>query len=309
MDDLVDRFFHRRLAAPWVSLLAGTRVRADHVTWARLPVGLLGSAFLFVGLFVPPLGPTVFLLLAALCLFVSMVMDCVDGQLARARDEATQVGRILDGLVDLVVFAPAYALLAAGVWVYFGAGWALVTVLAAFSMWGHSFVYDKVKRVYTGLVTEQEHAVLDDEVRRAVDAERAEAAVSGSALARFLLGVYANYLRVQARIAPGPERALRFRDEDGLGWFVSRHRSTVFLTGLLGLGTHVAVLYVGVAFMAVDLGALLVVQLLFLTAFNAIAGVVLWRVRGFPRDVEGPGVKPDRSHKQPERAVFRAPQR
>jgi phosphatidylglycerophosphate synthase len=94
---------------------------------------------------------------AGLCAFVSTVLDCADGQLARLRKSSSVFGRMLDGSADLIVSS---AILLAGTYViyerYSEPTWLAVGVLAlvvAAAVWSsiHTTLYDHYKTVFLKL--------------------------------------------------------------------------------------------------------------------------------------------------------------
>lgn len=94
----------RPLAAVFVRLLYSTRVTPNQITFLSLLVALLADAALlgcpgWVGL-----------ASAALLLYLSFVLDCTDGQLARVTGQSSTVGSYLDFLMDEI---KAVALIAA----------------------------------------------------------------------------------------------------------------------------------------------------------------------------------------------------
>src|SRR5262249_6194689 len=97
-------YVSRPSAAFVLHFLRRTRATPNQVTFASLAVAL-GGDVLMVAL--PGWGG---LVIAALVLQASYVLDCVDGQLARLRGTSTPVGAHLDFLMDEL---KAFALLAA----------------------------------------------------------------------------------------------------------------------------------------------------------------------------------------------------
>ena len=94
----------RPLAAVFVYLFYRTPITPNQVTFLSMLVALIGDATL---LFYPgQLG----LGLAALLLYLSFVLDCADGQLARIKAMSSSVGSYLDFLMDEI---KAVALIAA----------------------------------------------------------------------------------------------------------------------------------------------------------------------------------------------------
>lgn len=84
----------RPLAAVFVYLLYSTRATPNQITFLSLFVALLADAAL--------LGcpGRVGLAAAALLLYLSFVLDCTDGQLARVTGQSSNVGSYLDFLMD-----------------------------------------------------------------------------------------------------------------------------------------------------------------------------------------------------------------
>ena len=83
---------YRPLAHLLVSALYRTRVRPEHLVFLQGVLGALSALFIYRGWDV----------LAAGLLVIRNVLDNADGQLARARGEASQLGRYLDTEVDLL---------------------------------------------------------------------------------------------------------------------------------------------------------------------------------------------------------------
>jgi CDP-alcohol phosphatidyltransferase-like enzyme len=145
VEELIDFYFHRRLAALLVRLLAPSRIIPNQVTvlsgvFAVIAGGVIASAGSRA--WQTFLGAAIFLL--------SIVFDCADGQLARIRGESSLAGRMLDGCVDVVSIAGL--MVGQFLWlVANGQGWWLPFVLgwiAGFSIRWHAHTYDHVKNVY-----------------------------------------------------------------------------------------------------------------------------------------------------------------
>ena len=92
-DELLDAYVNRPLAALVVRAVLPTSVTPNQLT---LVSALWGSLAGVLFCFTDPAGP----LAGSIALFLSMVFDCSDGQLARARGGGSVLGRILDGYAD-----------------------------------------------------------------------------------------------------------------------------------------------------------------------------------------------------------------
>ncbi|MBM4373612.1 MAG: CDP-alcohol phosphatidyltransferase family protein [Deltaproteobacteria bacterium] len=146
VEEPIDYHWHRPLAGLLVEVLRDTPITPNQVTIAS------GIASLVAGLMMGLAGWYGRWLVAAggAMLLVSIVLDCADGQLARIRGTTSPVGRILDGLVDIVapvsvMHGLAFYLVRQGY--TYGTVWPLGW-LAALSLLWHAGVYDVHKNVY-----------------------------------------------------------------------------------------------------------------------------------------------------------------
>ena len=101
-DGYIDRLVYRPLARPVTELLLATPVSANTVTFASAAVGIAGGWL--VGS-----ASTGGVCLGVLCLVVSGVLDCSDGELARRRGTTSRLGHLLDITGDTVVHAALLA--------------------------------------------------------------------------------------------------------------------------------------------------------------------------------------------------------
>lgn len=109
VEDLVDRFINRPLAARLVRWLAPTSITPNQVTAVSGLLGVAGAAVLSVGSW-PALAA------GALLLQLSIIVDCADGQLARAKGLTSQWGEVFDHTSDDLSFALVSFVLALTIW-------------------------------------------------------------------------------------------------------------------------------------------------------------------------------------------------
>jgi phosphatidylglycerophosphate synthase len=139
-----DQYLHRPLAAVIVRLLLPTPVTPDQVTICSGVAGVLAASTLVAGIDRP-----VWRLGSAALLLCATVLDCVDGQLARARRTMSARGMALDAIADIVVVC---AMVVAATWFVtrvHGAPrlWVLgAVVLASYAL--HCFFFDVIKERY-----------------------------------------------------------------------------------------------------------------------------------------------------------------
>jgi len=93
----INRYFHIPVAALIVDLIKVSRITPNQVTYASVLCGLVsGLAFCQ--------GEPWWFIVAGIFLEFSMILDCADGQLARAKNCATDFGRLLDGIGGYVAY-------------------------------------------------------------------------------------------------------------------------------------------------------------------------------------------------------------
>ena len=129
----------RRIAAVLVIIINPTPITPNMVTIFSFLLNLFANYQLLVGE----------LVLSALLFFISFIMDCVDGQLARKRDTVSKYGIyldiVLDGLKDLVTFTVLISYFSNGFYLNYSL---LAMLIVSFSIildWVRKFIVNKVK--------------------------------------------------------------------------------------------------------------------------------------------------------------------
>ena len=93
----VNRYIHVPIASQIVGLLKNSLVTPNQVTYFSVLIGFLsGYAFSF--------SSSTSLILGGILLEVTLVLDCVDGQLARAKNMASDWGRLIDGIAGYFAY-------------------------------------------------------------------------------------------------------------------------------------------------------------------------------------------------------------
>jgi phosphatidylglycerophosphate synthase len=95
-EEWIARIFLRPVAYRIVLFLYATRVHSVHVTASFLAVGFVASWLITTGEYAA-------LVVAALLIQLKSILDAVDGQLARARNSPSRVGRFFDSAADFIV--------------------------------------------------------------------------------------------------------------------------------------------------------------------------------------------------------------
>jgi len=97
---------NRYLAQLLVRFIVETRIQPNHLTICSMICGVASALFLI-------LDSPAFRIVASICLFLSLVSDSADGQLARVRNQTSNFGFWFDKVTDrlketLVIFAITY---------------------------------------------------------------------------------------------------------------------------------------------------------------------------------------------------------
>lgn len=127
-DGIVDRTVIRPISLRITSLLWNTPIRPNHVTVISILTGLLGSFCAARAAFA----------LGALLLFVQVVLDSVDGELARLRFQHSRFGMNLDNVGDELVdnsFIAAVGIGMGGIWSTLGIAAALLRLLVTSTLY------------------------------------------------------------------------------------------------------------------------------------------------------------------------------
>ena len=93
----VNQYIHIPVAAMIVNAIKNTRITPNQLTYASVLCGL-ASAIAFCQ------GTGWSIIIAGVFLETSLILDCADGQLARAKNCATDFGRLLDGIGGYVAY-------------------------------------------------------------------------------------------------------------------------------------------------------------------------------------------------------------
>jgi hypothetical protein len=143
VEEIVNLHWHRRLAFLLVRPLERVpAIHPNHITYVGTAIGVAGGVAAFHA---RDAGPS-WLVIAAALMFVSTVLDCADGMLARLRGGGTRFGMLLDGIADQV----------SGITFWFGVAWSSVAGIDGWWVWPaavailvsivlHTAIYDQLK--------------------------------------------------------------------------------------------------------------------------------------------------------------------
>lgn len=259
-EEVVDSYVHRPVARVLVSRLVDTAITPDQVTLLSGVCGVMAGVLLFFSAAHPALRA-----LAALLLFASVVLDCADGQLARARGTASTSGATLDGIADYFVgSATMIGLIVAAVALSGEPRVWLLGIAAGVSMGLRSWLFDRIKHRYMWSVGWSERE--EDPARVEIALARARADRRWKEIG--LLLIYQRYTSAQ-------RAAVSDLDPVDPDRFRAHNRRRMKIWTWLGIGTHFASLYLAAA-LAVVWPQTLVAYLLYLATLpNALLVTLL----------------------------------
>ena len=93
--ETADQIFLRPLSIRITNLLLYRSIRPTHITLLSFAVLVVGASLFLYGEYLSTL-------VAAIAVLVSDVLDCTDGELARAKKQETETGALIDYFVDRV---------------------------------------------------------------------------------------------------------------------------------------------------------------------------------------------------------------
>jgi phosphatidylglycerophosphate synthase len=230
VEELVDEYLHRPIARRIVDLLVHTPITPNQVTLIAALIGV--AAGITVGFSV---GRPRVLLTGGGLLFLSVVLDCCDGQLARRKGISSTYGAILDGIGD---YAVGLALGIGGSMYMVGLTgnpWFWLLGLAGIvSSAVQAALFDHAKTRYIARVG-RGYAEREEDLER-VERDRRSAWVEGRYRDALLLRVYLAYSRAQhTAMKIGPAK-------DPVGYRAA-HAGRMRIWTFQGIGTHFTLAY------------------------------------------------------------------
>jgi hypothetical protein len=268
VEEPIDLALHRPLGYFVARACLPTRLTAEHLTFASMVAGALSGAFLWAGFFTG----RPWLRAGALCLVLSAVLDCADGQLARMRGTSSAFGRMLDGAVDLVVQLAVVPAVIAHLWLRHGGlapggvppwrvpealGWLALSAVTVAAGGAHTTLYDHFKNVFLHHVQPRRREGDDLEDIEALHREALRGPYGIAHRLRF--GVYLPYLRRQQALVrwASPAVPQRFRQmapysPQGAQRYRALHRTVMRAWSFYGVGTHIFGLALSLCFDRVE---------------------------------------------------------
>ena len=195
-EEMFDLLVTRPLAGRVVQVLIPTPVSANQVTAMGAVLGILAGILIAQGTAAAAGW-------AAAGLLACMVLDCADGQLARARGGGSHFGRLLDGASDYAVAIALHL----GMWTQLANegvlfrnhtldGWGLFAwiLLAGFSMILHAGIFDYRKQWFLA------HLRTEQSSHNSLDELKQEVKEFDNLFVKTFLAIYVFYCRFQKNL-------------------------------------------------------------------------------------------------------------
>lgn len=272
VEELLDIYINRKIAAPLVKLLLNTLFTPNQVTLLSLFIGISATWLLIRN---HPLSPLFF----ATGVYLALILDCVDGQLARARDQASLSGRIMDGLVDylnsiayyigMVVFSLKNSDInhsTTMVWV----------AAAALSMLAHAILHDYYRQDYIAFVIKNYPEKSDSPAE--ISKEYQDALRNKEFSKILTLRLYHFYLKAQHLFVPPTNESNINKEFDENFAFLYRsfNRRLIRLWSLIGMSSHLTSIFIASILAYYDPNAFLYCFVWFTVIMNPYMGLLLF---------------------------------
>lgn len=155
VEDPADLFLHRPVASVVVQLLLCVpKFSPCWITISSLFTGGIAAFFMYnafsggIMLFGTMLSLTICFRLSALFMYLTAVVDCCDGQYARAIQGGSFFGRMCDGVCDMIVMTLYSIAFCLGMYRANGGLGFICAVCACFALQQHALLYDKMKNFF-----------------------------------------------------------------------------------------------------------------------------------------------------------------
>lgn len=131
IEERYDMVFSRPAGLFFAKIAVKLNMTPTQVSFLSMLVGCFGGAlFLFQDVYTN-------VIIGAFCIVLAGILDSTDGQLARMTNQSSELGRVIDGLIDNIVFITAYV--CAAVYLIDDMGFIHIATIAALGGAAHSW--------------------------------------------------------------------------------------------------------------------------------------------------------------------------
>lgn len=271
VEAFADIYFYRKVGFRIAQYFAKRNVRPATITLLGGVFGVLAGHFYYYrDLRINLLGIVLHI--------VANALDNADGQLARLLNQQSRFGRLLDGVVDHVIWLSIYFHLALRHVAHGGSSWIwLVAVMAALSHGLQAATADYCRNGYLYFVKGRG---IDFDSSAALEKDSQQLTWRHDALEKLLLIFYSNVTRQQEVLAPGLKQVRETVDRDFPdelpAWVQSRYRTTArpLLKWCSWLMTNARIFLLFFLFVIAEPGWFFWIEI---TIFNALLAYVIFQ--------------------------------
>jgi len=194
-DETLTLYILRPIAFVFVKMLYPTSITPNQVSLMTIIIGII-SGFIFAQ------GTVTSFIVGGSLYFLCMVTDCVDGMIARLKNNGTLAGRIIDGFADYLVGISVYV----GMGIGFEKGfinldylrinpWWII-VIAAVSHIFHAMLVDYYRAEFMAHGLGKASSTRDDKIKFTTELNRIKQ-MRGKWLDKILISTYLGYSHLQ----------------------------------------------------------------------------------------------------------------
>lgn len=249
VEEIFDLFIYRPLAFIFVKATFSFNIKPDQVSITAMFFGSAAGILFGFGTFTA-------VITGAVLYFLSNILDCADGQIARLKKNGTKVGRIVDGFIDYIVSIFIFFGIAIGLsnqfsnyninlygnsflqlnpYVYI---W-IISILGAISSAIQAFYFDFYRNKFLEVVYDKATNIIEEikefeEEKRKFTADPAYA----NFMEKLLINIYLKYSHLQLNIQKDNEKNTKKEKPDPKVYF-RKNRLLLRLWSLMGSTTHI----------------------------------------------------------------------
>jgi phosphatidylglycerophosphate synthase len=249
VEEIFDLVIYRPLAFIFVKATFSINLKPDQVSVSAMFFGATAGVLL-------GFGTLTSITIGAVLYFLSNILDCADGQIARLKRNGTKVGRIVDGFIDYIV----------STFIFFGIAFGLVKQFSMgdVNLWGNTFLqmnpytYIWLISIFGGISSAMQAFYFDfyrnkflevafgkasgiiDEITEFEEEKRKfiEDPKYANFMEKILIHVYLWYSKLQLRIQNDHENHTAEKKPDAKLYY-SKNRFLLRLWSFMGSTTHI----------------------------------------------------------------------
>jgi hypothetical protein len=190
-EEIIDLLLFRPLAFIFVKVIYNTNITPNQISIVSMFFGVISGVFYGY-------ATAEAFVIAVTLFFISNILDCMDGQLARLKNNGTKIGRLIDGFIDYLTSTSIFLGIGFGLTLITGDAlysWVL-TVAAGVSKAMQNLYFDHYRNMYLEYVHNKVSSVSDEIVEFTEEKKKLEG-IKGKFFERLLINTYLGYSNLQ----------------------------------------------------------------------------------------------------------------